>query len=126
MEPEADQEVRGEPHTFPAEEELDEIVGCDQHQHREGKQRQIGEEARSVRVLFHIAPAIQVHEARNARNHGHHDDRHGVDTDRPVGLKTTNVHPGHKLDDVLPDIGRGAARISGEGSMFNVAMPARA
>ena len=44
--PEADQQIGGEAHAFPAEEHLHEIVGRHQHQHGEGEQRQIGEEAR--------------------------------------------------------------------------------
>ena len=45
--PEADQEIGGEPHALPAEEELDEIVGRDQREHGEGEEREIGEEARA-------------------------------------------------------------------------------
>jgi hypothetical protein len=55
-EPETDQQVRGEAHAFPAEEHLHEVVGRHQHQHREGEQRQVGKEARLVRVLVHVAP----------------------------------------------------------------------
>ena len=61
--PEADQQIGGEADAFPAEEHLDEVVGGHQHQHREGEQRQIGEEARLARVLLHIAPAVEVDEA---------------------------------------------------------------
>ena len=64
--PEADQQIGGEADAFPAEEHLDEVVGGHQHQHREGEQRQIGEEARLVRVLLHIAPAVEVDERRDA------------------------------------------------------------
>ena len=49
--PEADQQIGREAHAFPAEEQLHEVVGRHQHQHGEGEQRQIGEEARPVRVL---------------------------------------------------------------------------
>jgi hypothetical protein len=53
--PEADQQVGREAHAFPAEEHLHEVVGRHQHQHGEGEERQIGEEARLVRVLGHVA-----------------------------------------------------------------------
>ena len=49
--PEADQQIGREAHAFPAEEQLQEVVGRHQHQHGEGEQRQIGEEARPVRIL---------------------------------------------------------------------------
>ena len=45
--PEADQEIRGEAHALPAEEELEKVVRRHQHQHREGEERQKGEEARA-------------------------------------------------------------------------------
>ena len=44
--PEADQQVGGEADAFPAEEHLQEVVGRHQHQHGEGEERQVGEEAR--------------------------------------------------------------------------------
>ena len=61
--PEADQQIGGETHAFPAEEHLHEIVRGHQHQHGEGEQRQIGEEARPVRIVVHVADRIDVHEA---------------------------------------------------------------
>src|SRR5262245_24459795 len=49
--PEADQQVAREPDPLPAEEQLDEIVGCHEHKHREREQGQIREESRLVRVV---------------------------------------------------------------------------
>ena len=60
--PEADQQIGGEADAFPAEEHLHQIVGRHQHQHGEGEQRQIGEEARPARVLGHVADRIEVDE----------------------------------------------------------------
>ena len=84
--PEADQQVRGEADAFPAEEHLDQAVRRHQHQHREGEQREIGEEARLVRVLRHIAPAIQVDERRDAGDHHQHHRGQAVDAQRPVDV----------------------------------------
>ena len=64
--PEADQQIGRQAHAFPAEEQLQEIVGRHQHQHGEGEQRQIGEEARPVRVFVHVADGIEMHERRDA------------------------------------------------------------
>jgi hypothetical protein len=50
--PEADQQVGRETHAFPAEEHLHEVVGRHQHQHGEGEERQIGEEARRCGSSF--------------------------------------------------------------------------
>jgi hypothetical protein len=43
--PEADQQVRHQAHRFPAEEQLQEVVGHHQHHHAEREQRDVGEEA---------------------------------------------------------------------------------
>ncbi len=79
--PEADQQIARKAHALPAEEELDEVVGRHQHQHREGEQRQVGEEARPVRVLFHVADGIEVHECRHGRDHHQHDGDQRIDAD---------------------------------------------
>ena len=61
--PEADQQIGRQTHAFPAEEHLQQVVRRDQHQHGEGEQRQIGEEARPMRIVMHVADRIDVHEA---------------------------------------------------------------
>ena len=62
--PEADQQVGGETDALPAEEELQQVVRRHQHQHREGKERQVAEEARLMRIVAHIADRIDVNQAR--------------------------------------------------------------
>ena len=49
--PEADQQIGAEADAFPAEEQLQQIVGRHQHQHGESEQRQKGEEARPRGVI---------------------------------------------------------------------------
>ena len=73
--PEADEQVAREADALPAEEHLDEVVGRHQHQHGEGEQRQIGEEARPVRVLVHVADRVEVHEGRHGVDHDQHHRR---------------------------------------------------
>ena len=104
-EPEADQQIGCQAHAFPAEEHLQQVVGRHQHQHREGEEREIGEEARLVRLLVHIAPAIEVDEAGHAGNHHQHDRRHRVDAQRPLGVEAAAFDPGEQR----LDIGFGAA-----------------
>ena len=91
--PEADQQVGSETHTFPAEEHLHQAVGRHQHQHREAEQRQIGEEPRLARVLLHIAPAVEVDEARDGRHDDQHHRGQAVDAKRPVDLERTRLDP---------------------------------
>ena len=89
---EPDQQVGGEAHPLPAEEQLHEVVRRHQHQHREGEERQIGEEARPVAFAFaevvvmrHVAERIEVHERRDGGDDDQHDRRQPVEPDGPVG-----------------------------------------
>ena len=83
--PEADQEIRRESHALPAEEQLQEVVGRHQRQHGEGEHRQIGEEARPVRVVGHVADGVKMHEARHGVDHDQHHSGQCVDAKRPTG-----------------------------------------
>ena len=85
--PEADQEIGGETDAFPAEEQLQEIVGGHQRQHGEGEERQIGEEARLIRILVHVADGVEVHEPRHGGHHHQHHRRERVDAQSPGALQ---------------------------------------
>ena len=100
LEPETDQQVTCKPDTFPTEEHLHQIIRRHQHEHGEGKQREIGEEARLVRVFLHIAPAVEMDERRHR---GHHHQHHGgqrVDAQRPVEIQAARLHPGQDRHDL--------------------------
>ena len=92
-EPETDQKVGCKAHAFPAEEHLHEVVGRDQHQHREGEQREVCEKARLIRLLAHIAPAIEVNQRRNARHHHQHRRGQCVNPQFPVERQIARFHP---------------------------------
>ena len=98
--PEADQQVGHQADAFPAEEQLDEIVGGDQHQHREGKQAEIGLKARLVRIVRHVADRVDVH----ARRHEGDDDQHhhgqGVEAQRPGRHERAALDPGEQFDGI--------------------------
>src|SRR3546814_2317947 len=64
--PEPDQQVGGEADALPPEEHLHEVVGRHQHQHEEGEQAEIGEEARLVGVVRHVADGVDVHHGGDA------------------------------------------------------------
>jgi hypothetical protein len=83
-------------HAFPAEEHLEQVVRRHQHQHREGEEREIGEEARLIRLFLHIAPAIKVDEAGDAGDHHQHDRRHRVNAQRPLGVEAAAFDPGEQ------------------------------
>ena len=91
--PEADQEIAGETDTFPAEEQLDQIVSSHQHQHRKGEQRQIGKEPRPIRILVHVADGIEVHEGRDGVDHHQHHGGQRIDAQRPRYLQVAGIDP---------------------------------
>ena len=98
VEPEADQQVGGDTDAFPAEEHLDEIVRRHQRQHREGEERDIGEEPRLVRVMRHIADRVDMHDGRNQVDDQQHPDGQLVDIDPPVHRHRVGMEPGQHPD----------------------------
>ena len=106
---EPDQQVGGDPDPFPAEEHLQQVVRRHQRQHREGEERQVGEEARLVRlavaplrVVVHVAEGIEVHERGHRRDHDQHDRRQPVQPDRPFGEERAGLDPAEQRDDLGP------------------------
>ena len=96
LEPETNQQIRGQTHTFPAEEHLHQIVRRHQHQHGECEERQIGKETRAARILVHIADRIEVHERRHAIDHDQHHGGQCVNAKGPIHLQRTGGEPvGH-------------------------------
>ena len=92
---EADQKVGGDAHAFPAKEHLHKVVRRHQREHGKGKERQIGKEARPVRlirtpvvVMGHVAERIQVHERRDRVDHNQHDRGQPVNPDAPFGRQS--------------------------------------
>ena len=106
--PEADQEVGGETDTFPAEEQLQEVVGGDEHEHGEGEEREVAHEPRDALVVGHVTHRIDVDQKANEAHDQHHHRRERVDPELPVDLKAANLDPAPKLDlgDGLAHIGK--------------------
>ena len=61
VEPETDQQVRHQAHGFPTEEQLQQVVAHDEHQHRKREQRDVRKEAVVAFVFFHVANGVDVH-----------------------------------------------------------------
>ena len=103
---ETDQEIRHQAHSLPAEEELDEVVAHNQHQHAESKQRNIAEEALVADFfIVHIADGIDMYHQRYAGNHDHHHRRHRIDQEADGEIQTAHCQPGI---DVLVKLGAAA------------------
>ncbi len=99
LEPEPDEQIACQSDAFPAEEHLDQIVGSHQHQHGEGEERQIGEEAWLIRVFVHIAPAIQMDERGHRVDDHEHDRGQRVHAQGPVEGQVARLHPRHDRND---------------------------
>ena len=93
VEPESDQQIGAQPDALPAEEQLDEIVGRHQHQHAEGEEIEIAEEARDRLVVVHVADGVDVDHRRDDVDHHQHDGGQLVDAQRPVGLEAAGLDP---------------------------------
>ena len=76
--PETDQEIRDQAHCFPTEEQLQHVVRHDQHQHREGKQRNVGEKALIAWIFGHIANRVDVHHQGYRGDNHHHQRGQGI------------------------------------------------
>jgi hypothetical protein len=98
LEPEADQQIGGQTHAFPAEEHLGEVVRGDQHQHGEGEERQVGEEARTMRVVMHVPDRIEVDERRHRVDDDQHDRRQRIDAQSPGDVDAAGLDPAQDLD----------------------------
>ena len=99
LEPETDQQVGRDAHTFPAEEQLQEVVRGHQREHRESEEREIREEPRPVRIFGHVSDRIDVNQERDRVHHHQHDGRERVDAHAPDRREAGNVYEPEKLDD---------------------------
>ncbi len=102
---EADQQIGRDAHAFPAKKHLNKVVRCHEHQHREGEERQIGEETgaigfgvREILVMGHVAEGIEVDEAGDRGDHDQHDRGQTVEADRPIGRQAAAFDPAQDLD----------------------------
>ena len=91
--PEADEEIARQSDALPAEEHLNEVVGGHERQHREGEEREIREEARSMRILVHVADRIEMDERGDGVDDDEHHHGERVDPERPVDDEIARGHP---------------------------------
>ena len=129
--PEADQQVGDEADSFPTEEELHEVVAHDEHQHREGKQRDVAEEAVVARIVLHVANGVDVHHQRHEGDDQHHRGGQGIDQEPDLEPVVAARQPG--IDravegvpglDVLEDDDRGGEGDGDTGDRHGVRDPA--
>ncbi len=116
--PEADQQIRAEPHAFPAEEEHQQVVAEDEQQHRAQEQVQVREEALEAAVVavvvVHVADRVDVDQRADARDDQAHDRRERIERETHLGGNATRADPGEDLVDQHAALAR-AAQYLGQG-----------
>ena len=91
--PEADEQVGDDTHRFPAEEQLHEVVRHHQHEHREGEQRDVAEEAVVTIIFGHVADGVDVHAQRHEGHHAHHQCGELIDQEADLHADAVTDQP---------------------------------
>ena len=94
----ADEQVGGETHTLPADEEQQETGRKHKHQHEKHEQVEVCEEAPVTLVLGHVTRGIDVDEKADTGNDGQHDQREVIDGEAETHLKAGDGDPGAAAD----------------------------
>ena len=92
-EPETNQQIRDQSDCFPAEEELHKIIRHHEHQHREGKQADVGEEALVAGVFFHVTDGVDVDHQRHKGHDAHHGRGQRVDQEPNLKANASYSRP---------------------------------
>ena len=93
VEPEADQQVRGEADAFPADEEDQQRAAQHEQQHEEQEQVQVGEEAAEALVVRHVADRVDVDHRADAGDDQHHDRGQAVEVEGDVEAAAADQRP---------------------------------
>src|SRR5262249_32995725 len=92
-------------HALPADEQEKEVVGEDQDEHRGDEEVQVGEEARHVGVVRHVADRVTVDQEPDAGHHQHHHGAQGIEPEGDVDGEPP--HPDPLVDHVVQRALRG-------------------
>jgi hypothetical protein len=102
LEPEPDQQVAGEPHELPAEEEREQVLAQHQHEHGAEEEVEVGEEALVAGVAVHVAQRVDVDQQAHAGDDEQHHGGELVDQQAEGHRQRPHLDPGgHR-----PDVGR--------------------
>ena len=96
--PEADQQVGHQAHGLPAEEQLQEVVRHDQHQHREREQGDVREKPLVAGIIMHVADRIDVHHQGHEGHHEHHGHGQRIDQEADLEVQPSEHRPPVHID----------------------------
>src|SRR6059036_146403 len=92
--PKADEQIRTEADSLPADEEQQQIVRHHQEKHEKDKEIEIDEKSHHSFVVSHVAQGIDVNQKTDAGNDEKHYRRESVDLKRDLYLKRPGFDPG--------------------------------
>ncbi len=92
--PMGDEQVGAKAHGLPAKEQLQEVVGHDQHQHRKGEQGHVGEEPGVSLVAVHVSDGVEIHQTADGGHQHQHGRGEGVDIQSEADPKIAADDPG--------------------------------
>ena len=95
--PEADEQIGAEPDRLPEDVEEEEVVGEDQHDHREDEQVQIREEAGVPVVAVHVPDRVHVNQEADAGDDEQHDRGELIDLGAHRHVERARLDPGEQL-----------------------------
>ncbi len=104
LEPEADQQVRGQAHALPANKHHQRIAGQHQHRHEKQKKVEVGEVPRVAFVVAHVADGVDVNQEADAGDDQQHDQRKLIEDEAEVDVQQAGVDPGQRAG---LDVGQG-------------------
>ncbi len=93
VEPEADQQVRGQADAFPADEQHQHRAAEHQQQHEEQEQVQVGEEAAEALVVRHVADRVDVDHRADAGDDQRHHRTQAVEVEGDLEREAADQRP---------------------------------
>ncbi len=93
VEPEADEQIRAQPHQLPEHEQLQKVGGGHQPQHGPCEQAHEGEVAAVARVPRHVALGVDLHHEGDAADHHQHHRAEAVQAEAYVYRQVPHLHP---------------------------------
>ena len=96
--PEADEQIGGEPDQFPADEEKKQAVGDDDAEHGGGEKREVGEEAGEILVVRHVADAENENPKADERDHDQHRGRERIEHPADAQRLVAESEPGEIVE----------------------------
>jgi hypothetical protein len=100
--PEPDQEIRGEPDEFPADKEEEQAVGNDHAEHGSGEKREVGEEAGEIFVARHVAFAENENPETDEGDHYQHRRCERVEHPADAHCLVAKSEPGEIMERAPP------------------------